>query len=105
MLGKIALLQYFQLRHLHIQVHFFLETLIARGKHFYLRKGKSHLVHILGGTHGAFARHYLGDKFLFRFHKLIEVGIKCLLRHIAVNLHLWEHITLSFNPALPLFQI
>ena len=35
-------------------------------KHFHLRKGKSHLVHILGGTHGAFARHYLGDKFLLR---------------------------------------
>ena len=71
MLGKVALLQDFQLRHLHIQVHFFLETLVARGKHFHLRKREGNLVHVLGRTHGAFARHYLGDEFLLSLHKLV----------------------------------
>ena len=53
----------------------------------------------------AFARHYLADKFLFALHQLIEVGIKSLLGHIAVNLHLWEHIALPFNTPLPLFKV
>ena len=83
MLGQIALLQYFQLCHLHIQVHFFFKAFIACGKHLDLRKGKSYLVHILGGTHGAFARHYLRDKFLLALHQLIEVCVKGLLRQPA----------------------
>ena len=70
MLGKIALLQDFQLRHLHIQIHFFLETLVACGKHFYLRKREGDLVHVLSRTDRAFARHYLADKFLFSLHQL-----------------------------------
>ena len=105
MLGQIALLQYLQFRHLHIQIHFFLETLVPRGKHLDLRKGKSYLVHILGGTHGAFTRHYLADKFLLALHQLIEVGIKCLLGYIAVNLYFWEQIALPFNTPLTLFKV
>ena len=105
MLGKIALLQDFQLRHLHIQIHFFLEMLVACGKHFDLRKGESHFVHVLGRTDRAFARHYLADKFLLSLDKLIEVRIKGLFRHITVNFHLWEHIALTFQTTKPLLQV
>ena len=105
MLGKVALFQHFELGNLNIQIHFFLKTLIACGKHLDLRKGQSNLVHIFGRTDRAFTRHYLGDKFLLALHQLIEVGIKGLLCHIAVNLNLWKHISLPFNTPLPLFQI
>ena len=105
MLGQIALLQHSELGYLYIQIHFLLETLIACGKHFDLCKGQCHLVHIFGRTDRAFARHYLADKFLFALHQLIEVGIKSLLGHIAVNLHLWEHVALPFNTSMPLFKV
>ena len=56
------------LGNLTLQIHFFLETLVACGKHFDLRKGESHFVHVLGRTDRAFARHYLADKFLLSLH-------------------------------------
>ena len=105
MLGQIALLEYTQLRYLYIQVHFLLETLIACGKHFDLGKGQRNLVHIFGRTDGAFARHYLADKFLLALYQLIEVSVKGLLGNIAIDLNFWEHIALPFNAPLPLFKV
>ena len=104
-LRQIALLQHFELGYLNVQVHLFLKTLIACGKHFDLRKRQGNLVHIFGRTDGAFTRHYLGDKFLFALHELIEISVKGLLGYIAVNLNLWEHISLSFDTPLPLFKV
>ena len=105
MLGQIALFEHTQLRYLYIQVHFLLETLVACGKHFNLGKGQRNLVHIFGRTDGAFARHYLADKFLLALYQLIEVGVKGLLGNIAIDLNLWEHIALPFNASLPLFKV
>jgi len=88
-----------------VQVHLFLDALVAGAKGLDLRIGESRFVNILAGSHRRFARHDLRNEFLLVFQCLPEIGIEGSLRHIAVDMHLRIHIALPDDTPAALLQI
>ena len=94
-----------QPRHVNVQVHFFLDALIPGAQSLDLRVGESCFVNVLAGSHRRFARHNLGNEFLFVFQSLPQIGIEGCLRHITVDMHLRIHVPLPDDAPAALFQI
>ena len=104
-LRKVVGFQQFQLGHLNVKIHLFLDHGVAAGQCLDLGIRKRLFVYIFGRTHRRFAGHDLGDKLLFALHKLIEVSIKSPLGDIAVNVYFGVFVALANDAALPLLKI
>ena len=87
-LRKMVGFQQFQLGHLNVKIHLFLDHGVAAGQRLDLGIRKRLLVYIFGGADRRFAGHDLADKFLLALHKLVKVGVEGALGDIAVNVHL-----------------
>ena len=104
-LGIVVCFQKPELCHLDVQIHLLLNIRIARSKCLDLRIGQCRFINIIRRPHRTFAGHDLGDKLLLILQKLPTVRIECAFGDIAENLHLIEHISLTDNASLLLFNI
>ena len=104
-LRKMVGFQQFQLGHLNVKIHLFLDHGVAAGQCFDLGIRKRLLVHIFGGADRRFAGHDLRYKFLLALHKLVKVGVEGTLGDIAVNVYLRVFVALPDNAPLPLLKV
>ena len=104
-LRKVVGFQQFQLGHLNVEIHLFLDHGVAAGQCLDLGIRKRLLVHIFGGADRRFAGHNLRYKFLLGFYQLIQVGIEGALGDIAVNVYLRIFVALPDNAPLPLLKV
>ena len=104
-LRKMVGFQQFQLGHLNVKIHLFLDHGVAAGQCLDLGIRKRLLIHIFGGADRRFAGHDLADKFLLALHKLVKVGVEGALGDIAVNVHLRVFVALPDDAPLPLLKV
>ena len=105
LLGGVVRFQHFQLRHLHVQVHFLPDTVIAGSQGLDLGVGEGGGVHVLDRAGGGFSGHDLPDKFLLALHQPPVIGVKGPLGDIAVHFDFLIHVALPQGTARPLLQI
>ena len=104
-LRKMVGFQQFQLGHLNVKIHLFLDHGVAAGQCLDLGIRKRLLVHIFGGADRRFAGHNLRYKFLLGFYQLIQVGIEGALGDIAVNVYLRVFVALTNDAPFALLEI
>ena len=104
-LRKVVGFQQFQLGHLNVQIHLFLDHGVAAGQCLDLGIRKRLFVYIFGGADRRFAGHNLRYKFLLGFYQLIQVGIEGALGDIAVNVYLRVFVALPDDAPLPLLKV
>jgi len=104
-LRKMVGFQQFQLGHLNVEIHLFLDHRVAAGQRLNLGIRKRLLIHIFGGANRRFAGHDLRYKFLLALHKLVKIGVEGALGDIAVNVYLRVFVALPDNAPLPLLKV
>ena len=97
--------QQFQLGHLNVEIHLFLDHGVAAGQCLDLGIRKRLFVYIFGGADRRFAGHDLRYKFLLALHKLVKIGVEGALGDIAVNVYLRVFVALPDNAPLPLLKV
>ena len=88
-----------------IQIHLLFDGRIAGTQSLDFCKGQGRFIHIFAGTNRGFGGHNLADEFLFVFHRLPEVRIKCPFCDITVDVNLLIHIALPNDSTASLLQI
>ena len=104
-LRKVVGFQQFQLGHLNVEIHLFLDHGVATGQCLDLGIRKRLFVYIFGGADRRFAGHDLADKFLLALHKLIKIGVKGAFGDVAVNVHFLIFIALTNDAPFALLEI
>ena len=97
--------QHIQLRYFHIQITLFNDKRVAGGQRLDLGIGERRFINIVGHTDGRFRGHDLRDKLLLVLYKLVEIGVKGVLRHITVNIHLRVLVALADDTPQPLREV
>ena len=97
--------QHFQFRHLHIQVHLFLDERISGAQCLDLRIRQSLLVYIITGTHRGFGGHNLRDESLLVLQGLKQVAVKSSFCDIVEHLDFLVHVALPDNAAIALCHV
>ena len=92
-------------RHVHIQIHLFLDGRITGAQGFDFRVGQRGLVDIFTGTNRAFAGHDLADELLLILYCLPEVAVEGSLCGITIDLHIRIHVALTDDTTGALLQI
>ena len=104
-LRKMVGFQQFQLGHLNVEIHLFLDHGVATGQCLDLGIRKRLFVYIFGGADRRFAGHDLADKFLLALHKLIKIGVKGAFGDVAVNVHFLIFIALTNDAPFALLKV
>ena len=104
-LALMVSFQNFQLSHLHIKVHLFLNQRVSGTQRLDFGVRERLLIHIIAGTHRGFAGHNLRDKSLFIFQCLPKVRVKSSFRDIVEHLHLFVAVSLPDDTAVALSHI
>ena len=97
--------EHFQLRHLDVEIHLFLDARISGRQRFDFRVRKDGLVHVLAAARRRLARHNLRDEFGLVLDKLPVVTVKCVLRHIAEYFDLRVAVSLPEDTPLALLDV